>query len=156
MQIGVGLDARLGLSFEQQLDIALYLNFDMIGSPNAGYFAFDGDNSDGVGSGLRDGRECAGCLTQLVIEHQCVEGDVALYPAAVQRPHHLRQFVQCEPNFRARREMFEPEVHRVRARFDSGAELGPISRGTHDFRFTADVHGGLSLRLPLSAIGPLE
>ncbi|HEY2063465.1 MAG TPA: M28 family metallopeptidase [Amycolatopsis sp.] len=39
------------LSFEQQLDIALYLNFDMIGSPNAGYFAYDGDNSDGVGSG---------------------------------------------------------------------------------------------------------
>lgn len=46
-----------GLSFEEQLDIALYLNFDMIGSPNAGYFAYDGDGSDGendpgpVGSG---------------------------------------------------------------------------------------------------------
>ncbi|MEY8039508.1 M28 family peptidase [Saccharopolyspora cebuensis] len=40
-----------GLSFEQQLDIALYLNFDMIGSPNAGYFTFDGDDSDGVGAG---------------------------------------------------------------------------------------------------------
>ncbi|WP_370970041.1 M28 family metallopeptidase [Amycolatopsis sp. cg9] len=39
------------LSFEQQLDIALYMNFDMIGSPNAAYFAYDGDNSDGVGSG---------------------------------------------------------------------------------------------------------
>ncbi|WP_410637967.1 M28 family metallopeptidase [Amycolatopsis sp. lyj-346] len=39
------------LTFEQQLDIALYLNFDMIGSPNAGYFAYDGDNSDGVGAG---------------------------------------------------------------------------------------------------------
>ncbi|WP_243790925.1 M28 family peptidase [Saccharopolyspora gloriosae] len=39
------------LSFEQQLDIALYLNFDMIGSPNAGYFAYDGDDSDGVGAG---------------------------------------------------------------------------------------------------------
>ncbi|MEV4647644.1 M28 family metallopeptidase [Saccharopolyspora sp. NPDC049357] len=40
-----------GLTFEQQLDIALYLNFDMIGSPNAGYFAYDGDDSDAVGSG---------------------------------------------------------------------------------------------------------
>ncbi|MBK0865466.1 MULTISPECIES: M28 family metallopeptidase [unclassified Saccharopolyspora] len=40
-----------GLSFEQRLDIALYLNFDMIGSPNAGYFAYDGDDSDGVGAG---------------------------------------------------------------------------------------------------------
>jgi Zn-dependent M28 family amino/carboxypeptidase len=39
------------LDFEQQLDIALYLNFDMIGSPNAGYFVYDGDDSDGVGAG---------------------------------------------------------------------------------------------------------
>ncbi|PXY31876.1 M28 family metallopeptidase [Prauserella muralis] len=39
------------LSFEQQLDIALYLNFDMIGSPNAAYFVYDGDDSDGVGAG---------------------------------------------------------------------------------------------------------
>ncbi|WP_347404785.1 M28 family metallopeptidase [Micromonospora sp. WMMD1102] len=31
--------------------IAGYLNFDMVGSPNAGYFVYDGDNSDGVGSG---------------------------------------------------------------------------------------------------------
>lgn len=39
------------LSFEQQLDIALYLNFDMIGSPNAAYFVYDGDDSDGEGAG---------------------------------------------------------------------------------------------------------
>jgi Zn-dependent M28 family amino/carboxypeptidase len=39
------------LTFEQQLDIALYLNFDMIGSPNFARFIFDGDNSDGVGAG---------------------------------------------------------------------------------------------------------
>ncbi|HEX2131535.1 MAG TPA: M28 family metallopeptidase [Actinophytocola sp.] len=39
------------LTFEEQLDIALYLNFDMIGSPNAGYFIFDGDDSDGEGAG---------------------------------------------------------------------------------------------------------
>lgn len=39
------------LGFEQQLDLALYLNFDMIGSPNAAYFTFDGDDSDGVGAG---------------------------------------------------------------------------------------------------------
>jgi len=39
------------LDFEEQLNIALYLNFDMIGSPNAGYFIYDGDNSDGVGAG---------------------------------------------------------------------------------------------------------
>jgi Zn-dependent M28 family amino/carboxypeptidase len=39
------------LDFEQQLDIALYLNFDMIGSPNAGYFVYDGDDSDAEGAG---------------------------------------------------------------------------------------------------------
>ncbi|MGH3910562.1 MAG: M28 family metallopeptidase [Pseudonocardiaceae bacterium] len=48
----VGSDAYVaGLSPEQQQDIALYLNFDMVGSPNAGYFAYDGDDSDGVGAG---------------------------------------------------------------------------------------------------------
>ena len=39
------------LDFEEQLDIALYLNFDMIGSPNAAYFVYDGDDSDAVGAG---------------------------------------------------------------------------------------------------------
>lgn len=39
------------LSQDQQLDIAMYLNFDMIGSPNAGYFTLDGDDSEGEGAG---------------------------------------------------------------------------------------------------------
>lgn len=39
------------LGFEQQLDISMYLNFDMIGSPNAGYFVYDGDDSDAEGAG---------------------------------------------------------------------------------------------------------
>jgi Zn-dependent M28 family amino/carboxypeptidase len=39
------------LTFEQQLDIALYLNFDMIGSPNWGEFIYDGDDSDDDGAG---------------------------------------------------------------------------------------------------------
>ncbi|KUI02692.1 M28 family peptidase [Mycobacterium sp. IS-3022] len=34
-----------GLSPDEQRDIALYLNFDMLGSPNAGYFTYDGDQS---------------------------------------------------------------------------------------------------------------
>lgn len=38
-----------GLTPAQRADIALYLNFDMIGSPNPGYLVYDGDNSDGVG-----------------------------------------------------------------------------------------------------------
>lgn len=40
-----------GLTFEQQLDISMYLNFDMIGSPNAAYFTYDGDDSDAEGAG---------------------------------------------------------------------------------------------------------
>jgi len=39
------------LSQEEQDDISLYLNFDMIGSPNHGFFIYDGDDSDGVGAG---------------------------------------------------------------------------------------------------------
>jgi Zn-dependent M28 family amino/carboxypeptidase len=39
------------LTFEQQLNIALYLNFDMVASPNYGRFVYDGDDSDGVGAG---------------------------------------------------------------------------------------------------------
>ncbi|MBW2471732.1 MAG: M28 family peptidase, partial [Deltaproteobacteria bacterium] len=39
------------LSEEEIADIALYLNFDMIGSPNFVYFIYDGDDSDGVGAG---------------------------------------------------------------------------------------------------------
>ncbi len=36
---------------EELDDIALYLNFDMIGSPNFVYFIYDGDDSDAVGAG---------------------------------------------------------------------------------------------------------
>lgn len=39
------------LTFEQQLDISMYLNFDMVGSPNAAYFVYDGDDSDDEGAG---------------------------------------------------------------------------------------------------------
>ena len=40
-----------GLTPEEQDDIALYLNFDRIGSPNYVFFIYDGDDSDGVGAG---------------------------------------------------------------------------------------------------------
>jgi Zn-dependent M28 family amino/carboxypeptidase len=39
------------LSDAERSRIALYLNFDMIGSPNHVFFIYDGDNSDGVGAG---------------------------------------------------------------------------------------------------------
>jgi Zn-dependent M28 family amino/carboxypeptidase len=39
------------LTQEQKKQIRLYLNFDTIGSPNAAYFVYDGDDSDGVGAG---------------------------------------------------------------------------------------------------------
>ncbi|ORI21409.1 M28 family peptidase [Rhodococcus sp. 1168] len=39
-----------GLSEEDEAAIALYLNFDMIASHNAGYLAYDGDDSDKVGA----------------------------------------------------------------------------------------------------------
>ena len=42
-------DYVAGLTPEERARIALYLNFDMLGSPNAGYLTYDGDNSDGEG-----------------------------------------------------------------------------------------------------------
>ncbi|MFD9910212.1 M28 family metallopeptidase [Streptomyces sp. NPDC059063] len=39
------------LTPQQKKNIKLYLNFDMIGSPNAAELVYDGDNSDNVGSG---------------------------------------------------------------------------------------------------------
>jgi aminopeptidase Y len=39
------------LSAEERAKITLYLNFDMIGSPNHVFFIYDGDDSDGVGAG---------------------------------------------------------------------------------------------------------
>jgi Zn-dependent M28 family amino/carboxypeptidase len=40
-----------GLSQEEQNKIVLYLNFDMIGSPNHVFFIYDGDDSDAEGAG---------------------------------------------------------------------------------------------------------
>ncbi|WP_206610785.1 M28 family metallopeptidase [Hydrogenophaga sp. NH-16] len=40
-----------GLSQAEKDRIALYLNFDMIGSPNHVFFVYDGDDSDGTGEG---------------------------------------------------------------------------------------------------------
>ncbi|MFJ7205372.1 M28 family metallopeptidase [Streptomyces sp. NPDC098789] len=39
------------LTPEQQKQIKLYLNFDMIASPNSAYFVYDGDDSDATGAG---------------------------------------------------------------------------------------------------------
>jgi Zn-dependent M28 family amino/carboxypeptidase len=39
-----------GLNQAERDKIALYLNFDMVGSPNHVFFIYDGDNSDGVGA----------------------------------------------------------------------------------------------------------
>lgn len=39
------------LSEEAHAQIALYLNFDMVGSPNHVFFIYDGDDSDAVGAG---------------------------------------------------------------------------------------------------------
>ncbi|MBW4719630.1 M28 family metallopeptidase [Saccharothrix obliqua] len=59
------------LTFEQQLDIALYLNFDMIGSPNAAYFVYDGDDSDGVGAG--PGPYGSGQIERAFVDYLTVE-----------------------------------------------------------------------------------
>ncbi|WP_188195469.1 M28 family peptidase [Nonomuraea sp. SYSU D8015] len=44
-----------------------YLNFDMVGSPNAGYFVYDGDDSDGTGAG--PGPAGSAALEQTIIDY---------------------------------------------------------------------------------------
>ncbi|KAA1251191.1 M28 family peptidase [Mycobacterium simiae] len=44
-----------GLDNEQLNNIAMYLNFDMLGSPNAGFFTDDGDQSGPLGPGVASG-----------------------------------------------------------------------------------------------------
>jgi Zn-dependent M28 family amino/carboxypeptidase len=47
-------------------DIALYLNFDMVGSPNYALFVYDGDNSAyPVGPGAAEGPEGSGAIEQM-------------------------------------------------------------------------------------------
>ncbi|BBX57122.1 hypothetical protein MSHO_24670 [Mycobacterium shottsii] len=47
------MDYVFGMDSEGLNSIALYLNFDMLGSPNAGYFTDDGDQSGLPGTGVR-------------------------------------------------------------------------------------------------------
>ena len=49
------MDYVFGLDRDQLNDIALYLNFDMLGSPNAGFFTDDGDQSGPPGPGVASG-----------------------------------------------------------------------------------------------------
>lgn len=49
--INRSIDYAFGLNRAQLNDIALYFNFDMLGSPNAGFFT-DGDQSGPPGSGI--------------------------------------------------------------------------------------------------------
>lgn len=51
--INGAMDYVFGMDSEQLNSIALYLNFDMLGSPNAGYFTDDGDQSGLPGTGVR-------------------------------------------------------------------------------------------------------
>ena len=55
------------LSDADRKKIATYLNFDMVGSPNAGYLALDGDNSDNTGAG-------PGPAGSAVVEKALVDG----------------------------------------------------------------------------------
>jgi len=56
-----------GLSEEERNRIALYLNLDMVASPNAGYLVYDGDDSEQEGAG-------PGPAGSAVIERALVEG----------------------------------------------------------------------------------
>ncbi len=63
------------LSAEEQQRIALYLNFDMVGSPNYVRFVYDGDNSAfPVGPGSAEGPAGSGAIEQLFHDYFAGQG----------------------------------------------------------------------------------
>lgn len=62
------------LTKEQLDDIALYLNFDMIASPNAGYFTDDGDQSAQTGPPLADIPEGSAGIERMLAGHLNLAG----------------------------------------------------------------------------------
>jgi Zn-dependent M28 family amino/carboxypeptidase len=61
-----------GLSDEERSRIALYLNLDMVGSPNAGYLVYDGDDSDHEGDG--PGPPGSGAIERTLVDSLAAEG----------------------------------------------------------------------------------
>ncbi len=61
-----------GLSPEDKGRIALYLNLDMVGSPNAGYLVYDGDDSDRTGEG--PGPAGSAVVEQVLLEQLAAVG----------------------------------------------------------------------------------
>jgi Zn-dependent M28 family amino/carboxypeptidase len=61
-----------GLSDADRQKISLYLNLDMVGSPNAGYLAYDGDNSDNEGAG--PGPEGSATVERVLLERLATTG----------------------------------------------------------------------------------
>jgi Zn-dependent M28 family amino/carboxypeptidase len=60
------------LSDADRQKIALYLNLDMVGSPNAAYLAYDGDDSDRAGSG--PGPEGSATVERVLLEQLAATG----------------------------------------------------------------------------------
>ena len=104
------------LSATARANIEAYYNFDMVGSPNPGYFLYDGDNSDGTGAGPGP----AGSAQ--------LEAVLAEYFSQHRRPdrgHRLRRPQRLRPVHRGRHPG-RRHVHRRRAAQDggTGGEVG--------------------------------
>ena len=84
--------------------IALYLNLDMVGSPNAGYLVYDGDNSDNEGAG--PGPEGRPTIERVLLEQLATTRRDG-------RGHRLRRPLGLRPVHRRRHPGGRP-VHRRR------------------------------------------
>lgn len=60
------------LADAERMKIAVYLNFDMLASPNSGYLVFDGDNSDNVGQG--PGPAGSAAIERIIVEALATAG----------------------------------------------------------------------------------
>jgi Zn-dependent M28 family amino/carboxypeptidase len=82
-----------GLSEADRDRIALYLNLDMVGSPNSGYFVLDGDDSDNGGD--EPGPTGSGVLERVLAETLAAAG-VPTEPSGFQGDSDYDPFLQAE------------------------------------------------------------
>ena len=120
--LGAGVKFERGSNFPGQPDDPVILDDERIDSGG-------GKVGDGSGGGV-----------EFVFENERVKSDVAADSALVKRAHHLGKFVEGEADFGAGGKVHEAKVDGVGAGFDGGSQLGPMSRGGHDFGLTG---GGL-------------
>ena len=99
-------------------------------------------NNQRVCASVGNGADRSRRLSEFMLENQRVERNVAANAPPVKGSHYFRQFFQREPDLRPCREVLQPEVNRIGARFNGSVQLRPVAGRTHDFRLLPSAPAG--------------